>query len=187
MNNSKIKICGISNKKILEELINLGLDYVGFIFYKKSPRFASNEFLESIKDINFRDTIPVCVYVNPEENYVYKTSSYFKNPILQFHGDEKLEFCESFDLEYWKAIRVKDKEDVSKAQSFSSATAILFENYKEGHFGGTGESFNLLYVASSSSRAYIRVSGTNLPPYSPKKPSLSGKLKLLDFMVIYFT
>ena len=80
MNNSKIKICGISNKKILEKLINLGLDYVGFIFYKKSSRFASNEFLESIKDINFRDTIPVCVYVNPEENYVYKTCLLYTSP-----------------------------------------------------------------------------------------------------------
>ena len=163
MNNSKVKICGISNKKILEELINLGLDYVGFIFYKKSPRFASNEFLESIKDINFRDTIPVCVYVNPEENYVYKTSSYFKNPILQFHGDEKLEFCESFDLEYWKAIRVKDKEDVSKAQSFSSASAILFENYKEGHFGGTGESFNwnFLKYIQNKEQNFILSGGIN--------------------------
>ena len=40
MINPKIKICGISDIEILKQLINLNLDYVGFIFYSKSPRFV---------------------------------------------------------------------------------------------------------------------------------------------------
>ena len=142
MKKSKIKICGISNLDVLKELINLNINYVGFIFYSKSPRFADSDFLESFKDIDFKNTKPVCVYVNPDEEYVYKTSSYFSNPILQFHGDESNDFCESFGLEYWKAIRVKEKNDVLKTRSHSSASAILFENHKEGIYGGTGETFN---------------------------------------------
>ena len=98
MKKSKIKICGISNLDVLKELINLNINYVGFIFYSKSPRFADSDFLESFKDIDFKNTKPVCVYVNPDEEYVYKTSSYFSNPILQFHGDESNDFCESFGL-----------------------------------------------------------------------------------------
>jgi phosphoribosylanthranilate isomerase len=142
MKKSKIKICGISNLDVLKELINLNINYVGFIFYSKSPRFADSDFLESFKDIDFKNTKPVCVYVNPDEEYVYKTSSYFSNPILQFHGDESNDFCESFGLEYWKAIRVKEKNDVLKTKLHSSASAILFENHKEGIYGGTGETFN---------------------------------------------
>ena len=142
MKKSKIKICGISNLDVLKELINLNINYVGFIFYSKSPRFADSDFLESFKDIDFKNTKPVCVYVNPDEEYVYKTSSYFSNPILQFHGDESNDFCESFGLEYWKAIRVKEKNDVLKTRSHFSASAILFENHKEGIYGGTGETFN---------------------------------------------
>ena len=142
MKKSKIKICGISNLDVLKELINLNINYVGFIFYSKSPRYVDSDFLESFKDIDFKNTKPVCVYVNPDEEYVYKTSSYFSNPILQFHGDESNDFCESFGLEYWKAIRVKEKNDVLKTRSHSSASAILFENHKEGIYGGTGETFN---------------------------------------------
>ena len=163
MKKSKIKICGISNLDVLKELINLNINYAGFIFYSKSPRFADSDFLESFKDIDFKNTKPVCVYVNPDEEYVYKTSSYFSNPILQFHGDESNDFCESFGLEYWKAIRVKEKSDVLKTKLYSSASAILFENHKEGIYGGTGESFdwNWLNDLQEKEQYFILSGGIN--------------------------
>ncbi len=163
MKKSKIKICGISNLDVLKELINLNINYAGFIFYSKSPRFADSDFLESFKDIDFKNTKPVCVYVNPDEEYVYKTSSYFSNPILQFHGDESNDFCESFGLEYWKAIRVKEKSDVLKTKLYSSASAILFENHKEGIYGGTGESFdwNWLNDIQEKEQYFILSGGIN--------------------------
>ncbi|MDC0406055.1 phosphoribosylanthranilate isomerase [Gammaproteobacteria bacterium] len=142
MNSPKVKICGISNIEILKTLISLDLDFIGFIFYSKSPRYIDTKFLQSIEDIDFKDSRPVCVYVNAEEDYIYETSSYFNNPILQFHGDEENNFCESFGLDYWKAIRVKDKEDLETISLYNSAQAILLENHKEGSYGGTGESFN---------------------------------------------
>ena len=142
MNSPKVKICGISNIEILKTLISLDLDFIGFIFYSKSPRYIDTKFLQSIEDIDFKDSRPVCVYVNADEDYIYETSSYFNNPILQFHGDEENNFCESFGLDYWKAIRVKDKEDLETISHYNSAQAILLENHKEGSYGGTGESFN---------------------------------------------
>jgi len=142
MNSPKVKICGISNIEILKTLISLDLDFIGFIFYSKSPRYVDTKFLQSIEDIDFKNSRPVCVYVNAEEDYIYETSSYFNNPILQFHGDEENNFCESFGLDYWKAIRVKDKEDLETISLYNSAQAILLENHKEGSYGGTGEAFN---------------------------------------------
>ena len=142
MINPKIKICGVSDIDILKQLINFNLDYVGFIFYSKSPRFVDEAFLEKIQDIDFKDTRPVCVYVNTDEDFIYKTSSFFNNPILQFHGDEDQNFCETFGLDYWKAIRIKDENDIEKISKYNSASAILLENHKDGTYGGTGESFN---------------------------------------------
>jgi len=142
MINPKIKICGVSDIDILKQLINFNLDYVGFIFYSKSPRFVDEAFLEKIQDIDFKDTRPVCVYVNTDEDFIYKTSSFFNNPILQFHGDEDQNFCETFGLDYWKAIRIKDENDIEKISQYNSASAILLENHKDGTYGGTGESFN---------------------------------------------
>lgn len=142
MINPKIKICGVSDIDILKQLISFNLDYVGFIFYSKSPRFVDEAFLKKIQDIDFKDTRPVCVYVNADEDFIYKTSSFFNNPILQFHGDEDQNFCETFGLDYWKAIRIKDENDIEKISQYNSASAILLENHKDGTYGGTGESFN---------------------------------------------
>ena len=142
MRDQKVKICGVNDLSILEEIVNLEIDFVGFIFFGKSPRNVNNNFLELLNDFNFKKTKPVCVYVNPDEEFVYKTSSYLNNPILQFHGDEDSSFCESFGLEYWKAIRIKDKKDFVELKNFDSASAILMENHKDGFYGGTGESFN---------------------------------------------
>ena len=142
MRDQKVKICGVNDLSILEEIVNLEIDFVGFIFFGKSPRNVNNNFLELLNDFNFKKTKPVCVYVNPDEEFVYKTSSYLNNPILQFHGDEDSSFCESFGLEYWKAIRIKDKKDFVELKNYDLASAILMENHKDGFYGGTGESFN---------------------------------------------
>lgn len=138
-----IKICGISDFDFLNEIIELeGINYLGFIFYEKSPRYVNQKFLNKLKNFNFRDKRPVCVYVNASKEYIKETSSYFKDPILQFHGDETNEFCKSHKNEFWKAIRIKDHESLKEITNYNSASAILFESYKKGIYGGSGESFD---------------------------------------------
>ena len=163
MINPKIKICGVSDIDILKQLISFNLDYVGFIFYSKSPRFVYEAFLEKIQDIDFKDTRPVCVYVNADEDFIYKTSSFFNNPILQFHGDEDQNFCETFGLDYWKVIRIKDENDIEKISQYNSASAILLENHKDGTYGGTGESFDweLLKNINNDTYNFVLSGGIN--------------------------
>ena len=48
MNAKKIKICGINDINILQNIINLKIDYVGFIFYEKSPRNVDEKFLKTL-------------------------------------------------------------------------------------------------------------------------------------------
>ena len=74
--------------------------------------------------------------------FIKETSSYFNNPILQFHGNETNDFCKSFDKEFWKVIRVKDSETINTISDYPDASAILLENYKKGIYGGTGSSFD---------------------------------------------
>lgn len=57
MNSPKVKICGISNIETLKTLISLDLDFIGFIFYSKSPRYVDTKFLQSIEDIDFKDVM----------------------------------------------------------------------------------------------------------------------------------
>ena len=138
-----IKICGINDFNVLNELLPIdNINFLGFIFYEKSVRNVSLKFLEQIKKFEFKDKRPVCVYVNSDQDFVKKTSSYFKNPILQFHGEETNHFCNSFDNEFWKVLRVGDQISADEIIKYKNASGIMFENYKKDQPGGTGESFD---------------------------------------------
>ena len=92
-----IKICGIAEKDNLIQLIKIEkINFLGFIFYEQSPRNATIDFINSISNLDFKNKRAVCVYVNADEEFIKETSSYFTNPILQFHGDETNTFCKSF-------------------------------------------------------------------------------------------
>jgi phosphoribosylanthranilate isomerase len=138
-----IKICGINELKILNELIMIKeIDFIGFIFYQDSLRNVSNNLLQQLKDIDLKEKRPVCVYVNASRSLIEETSSYFDNPVLQFHGDETNEFCKSFNKDFWKVIRVRDLSSIQKISEYQDASAILLENYEKGKYGGTGKSFD---------------------------------------------
>ena len=138
----KIKICGITEIETLNFLIENGVDYVGFIFHENSPRNVKRAFINEIKNINFQKTRPVCVFVNPNKSFVSSSLSHFENPIIQFHGDESEDFCDSFDCEFWKALRIKDSKSLEDIKHFKNAEAILCDTFKEGVYGGTGSSFD---------------------------------------------
>ena len=174
MSNVKVKVCGISNPEMVKQLVKLELDFIGFIFYKKSPRYVSNQIAKNLLNIDFSNTRPVCVYVNPTKDYVLETSSYFDNPILQFHGEEPESFCNSFNLEYWKAIRVKNSSSFAEILSYQSAKAILLENHKDGLYGGTGEVFDWSLIKSHDhqNKKIILSGGINIENVDNAKDTL---------------
>ena len=138
-----IKICGINELKTLNELIMIKeIDFIGFIFYQDSLRNVSKNLLQQLKNIDLKEKRPVCVYVNASRSLIEETSSYFDNPVLQFHGDETNEFCKSFNKDFWKVIRVRDLSSIQKISEYQDASAILLENYEKDKYGGTGKSFD---------------------------------------------
>ena len=83
----KIKICGITKRDTLNFLIENEVDYVGFIFHENSPRNVTHGFIDEIKDVDFKKTRPVCVFVNADKSFINSSIKSFENPIIQFHGD----------------------------------------------------------------------------------------------------
>ena len=138
----KIKICGITEIETLNFLIENEVDYVGFIFHENSPRNVTHAFINEIKNTDFQETRPVCVFANAEKSFVTSSLSYFENPIIQFHGDESEDFCKLFDCKFWKALRIKDSKSLEDMKHFKNAEAILCDTFKEGVYGGTGSSFD---------------------------------------------
>ena len=137
-----IKICGVTNDQDLKELIKLDIDAIGFNRDKDSPRYVSFEFLESSGKCFNEKISPVIVFVNESKEGIKKAISYFKNPILQFHGDESQDFCASFNLPYIKAISMNEKDFQNKIIEFGDAFAILLDSGGQKIRGGTGKTFD---------------------------------------------
>ena len=160
-----IKICGIKDLNILNQLIELeAIDFIGFIFFEKSPRNVSNNFLNIVNGINLKNKRAVCVYVDASKEFIQQTSSNFQNPILQFHGNESNDFCKSFNKDFWKVIRVKDSNSINIESDYPDASAILFENYTKGLYGGTGSVFDwsLLKNINKNDKKIIISGGINI-------------------------
>ena len=155
-----IKICGIADLNFLNEVIQINeINYLGFIFYENSPRNVSKDLLNDIKRFDFKDKRPVCVFVNASSEFIKESISYFKDPLLQFHGDETNQFCSSFKRDFWKVIHVKSIESIDRIEEYPDASAILLENYKKDQFGGTGESFDWDIVKKANLSKKIVLSG----------------------------
>ena len=155
-----IKICGIADLNFLNEVIQINeINYLGFIFYENSPRNVTKDLLNDIKRFDFKDKRPVCVFVNASSEFIKESISYFKDPLLQFHGDETNQFCSSFKKDFWKVIHVKSIESRDRIEEYPDASAILLENYKKDQFGGTGESFDWDIVKKANLSKKIVLSG----------------------------
>ena len=155
-----IKICGIADLNFLNEVIQINeINYLGFIFYENSPRNVTKDLLNDIKRFDFKDKRPVCVFVNASSEFIKESISYFKDPLLQFHGDETNQFCSSFKKDFWKVIHVKSVESIDRIEEYPDASAILLENYKKDQFGGTGESFDWNIIEKANLSTKIVLSG----------------------------
>lgn len=138
----KVKICGITNLKDALSAVSLGADALGFIFYKKSPRYIKPEKAKNIisKIPAFINTIGV--FVDEKESTVKKIASYCDLDVLQFHGDETSSYCKRFKgYRIIKAFRIKDKVDIKTISKYK-VDAYLLDTYKIDTPGGTGKTFN---------------------------------------------
>ena len=156
-----IKICGVTNDYDLKDLIKLDIDAIGFNRDKNSPRYVSLEFLESSSRFFNKKISPVIVFVNESREEIEKAISFFKNPILQFHGDESQEFCSSFNLPFIKAISMNKKDYMKQILDFDDAFAILLDSGGQKIRGGTGKTFDWKLIPKEIKNNLIIAGGLN--------------------------
>ncbi|WP_457641623.1 phosphoribosylanthranilate isomerase [Persephonella sp.] len=137
-----VKICGITVPEQGKAIAQLGATHIGVIFFKKSPRHISLEQIKKIKEVVPKDTKVVAVTVNPSEETVEKLLNIVD--MIQFHGDEKIEFVSKYPEEkIIKAFRIKSEEDITRMKPFmEKGYKILIDAFKEGKYGGTGKQIN---------------------------------------------
>ncbi len=135
----KIKICGITNLADAQAAVAAGADYLGFIFYQKSPRSVT---LKKAVEIIIKLKTPVKkvgVFVNASSAEINNTAFLCGLDIIQLHGDEPAALAEQLGSErVWKAFHITSEEDIARAAKYPAA-AIVVDTATAGLRGGTGK------------------------------------------------
>jgi len=146
---TRVKICGITQKKDALIAIDHGADAIGLVFYAPSPRAVSIVMAKEIVQNIPPFVAVVALFVNAKAAEIQEVLSNVAIDLLQFHGDETADFCQQFNRPYIKAVRVKNETNlVQYANTFSSAKALLLDAYAEGVHGGTGQTFDWQLIPS---------------------------------------
>ena len=138
-----IKICGVTQNKDADYAAELGVDALGFVFYSRSPRAVSLKVLPKIIENLKRSVSAVALFVNPTKDEVNRVLDSGLIDLIQFHGNESEEFCNSFKMPYIKALHVKNQLlPLSILDKYASARYLLLDTFSEKASGGTGKTFD---------------------------------------------
>lgn len=146
----RIKICGITNLEDALAGFFAGADALGFVFYKKSPRYIDPRQAANLARILPKKIKRVGVFVDEKVSRVRRIARLCGLDMLQFHGQESPEYCKKFKTDkVIKVFRINKKEDlegVSKYKTF----AYLFDSFSKTKLGGTGKKFNWKILAQTA-------------------------------------
>jgi phosphoribosylanthranilate isomerase len=148
MNKMLIKICGITEKDILEYMIEHQVDLAGFIFYPKSPRYIKPEKVKQIlmnPEIDRKRIKTVGVFVNEDIQKVKEIANELSLDYIQLHGQEKPEYIEKLNTyNIIKAFRIKDDFTVEEINKYklNNVKYFLTDTFEKGIMGGTGKAFH---------------------------------------------
>lgn len=140
----KLKVCGLKFKHNLYATIETGVDYVGMIFYEKSPRYMVDSIYP--EDIWFLpdEVEKIGVFVNADIGFIQRYAKLYQLDLIQLHGSETPEFCASVrELGYSviKVFGVGEEFDFAQLQPYlNQVDFFLFDTQTPVH-GGSGKTF----------------------------------------------
>lgn len=160
----KIKICGNCHSENIKQVAELTPDYMGFIFYEKSPRFVKQESsIEQLK--NFPKIKKVAVFVNATTEEIESKIKKHDFSLVQLHGDESPSFCErvkTLGVKIIKVFGVDENFNFSILNPYKKIVDyFLFDTQGKGgdkkKYGGLGVSFdwNLLQKYDASLPVFL--------------------------------
>ena len=125
----KIKLCGLNPSRDVQLCIDNKVNYLGFIFYKKSPRNVSLQDIKLLSKYDKKDSTFVAVTVNPSDQFI-KENLLGNFEFIQLHGsetNERIIEIKNMGFKIIKAIKVKNEEDIENFKKFTDSNIILFD------------------------------------------------------------
>ena len=140
----RLKVCGMRELENIKQLAELNPEYMGLIFYDKSPRFMDRTLLAS--DLSFmpKSIFKVGVFVNEDIANVKTKVIEFNLDLVQLHGSEDVDYCRSCreNTMVIKAFPMNDGFEFDFLNQYEdNVDFFLFDTKTKSH-GGSGKKFN---------------------------------------------
>ena len=125
----------------IDNLDKLPIDFVGMIFYEKSPRHIDNLNPEEIKT---KGKELVGVFVNAPETEIMQMVNKYNLDIVQLHGNESPEFCKKLNetIPVIKAFSIADASDFEQTKDYEGLWGYFLFDTKTPQYGGSGQKFD---------------------------------------------
>jgi phosphoribosylanthranilate isomerase len=163
---TEIKICGVTTLDDAEHAVQLGAWAIGLNHHPGSPRFCPPDAAAEIGAALKRRCEVAGVFVNPSLDAVARAADEAQLTMLQLHGDEGPAFCAEAarrtGCRVIRAVRLHSAADVRAAEVFRT-DFHLFDAYRPGMRGGSGESFDWELVAGHRSKVPFILAGGLTP------------------------
>lgn len=151
----KLKVCGMRDVENIKALSELKPDFMGFIFYDKSPRFVGNS-LGSVPsggvpmDTEVMNSLPreikkVGVFVNATTDYIVQNVKKYGLHYVQLHGNEMPDFCRNLKfkgINIIKAFSIDNTFIFSQLNNYKPHVDFFLFDAKGDGYGGNGVSFD---------------------------------------------
>lgn len=127
-----IKICGVNTPDALEAALRARASHVGLVFHPKSPRHVSLELAERLSLQAQGRAKVVGLFVDPDPAAIEQVRQKVTLQAIQLHGRETpakvAQIRARSGIEVWKALPVKDAQDLSLHRKFlGAADRVLFD------------------------------------------------------------
>jgi phosphoribosylanthranilate isomerase len=140
------KVCGLNSISQLIRLDEMEVEFGGFIFYPKSPRYILKHLQPAdLKNAKGQKINKVGVFVNETIEQVLKQVDDCGLYLVQLHGDESPKYCEKIAdyVTVIKAFRIRNDDDVLwKIKDYQDIVDMFLFDTAGASFGGTGEKFD---------------------------------------------
>ena len=165
--NVKVKICGLTTSDTIRAAIAANTDYIGFVFFAKSPRYVTPQESTKLAEFVPETVIKVGLVVDADDALLDDIMSNSSVNMLQLQGKEtpervaKIKF--KTGLPVMKAVGVSEKSDLDVLEDYIGIADQLLIDAKppEGAKlpGGNGLAFDWTILSEATISAPWMLAG----------------------------
>lgn len=178
----KVKICGVRTPAAVETAAAAGAQYVGVVFFPKSPRNVTLAEAALVTKAAAGRIATVAVLVDADDELIGDVMAIAGPDLLQLHGrespDRMREIKARFGVPLIKAIQVDSAADIATAEHFWDVADIMLFDAKPASAasrpGGGGVSFDWHALGGVAKRRPFALSGGLTPENVGEAIRLTG-------------